>query len=297
MEADRTPLASSIAAIESTSLTEGGFATAQSGDFRPDATAWAVMALRACGDDSELISRAQRRLAEWQGRDGRVAMSKNQPGAFWPTPLAMLAWVGEPESKEALERAANFMLATSGEHLSLPRAIFKHDGSLKGWSWNEGTHSWVVPSSLGLLALKACGHAGHERPLEAVRLLIDRQLPSGGWNYGNTVVFGTELLPIPECTGHALNALAGYVEYQHVATSIEYLKQEVARLRSPLSLVWAILGLGAWSLRPPDFRQRLLECIALQKHHGAYGTDLLAQVLVGYCASGGLLSIFDNNRN
>ena len=65
---------------------------------------------------------------------------------------------------------------------------------------------------MGILALKAVGFAGHDRVKEAVRMILNRQLPSGGWNYGNTTVFKRELLPMPEHTGQALCALSGFVQ-------------------------------------------------------------------------------------
>jgi hypothetical protein len=110
------------------------------------------------------------------------------------------------------------------------------------------------------------------------------------------VVFEQELKPIPECTGHALNALAGYTEYSHVAKSIEYLKNKVPSLISPLSLSWAILGLGAWSEQPGDCKGLLIQCLANQSRYGRYSTDLLSQVLTSYYATSGLLSVFEDTE-
>ncbi|MCA9481876.1 MAG: hypothetical protein KC545_16145, partial [Nitrospira sp.] len=62
-------------------------------------------------------------------------------------------------------------------------------------------------------------------------MLIDRQLPHGGWNSGNTLVFGKELLPLPECTGIALQALAGNTERPLVEHSLSYLLDQLPHLR------------------------------------------------------------------
>ena len=59
------------------------------------------------------------------------------------------------------------------------------------------------------MALRAAGRASHPRVREAVRLLCDRALDEGGWNYGNTRVFANTLQPFPATTGIALTALAG----------------------------------------------------------------------------------------
>ena len=84
-----------------------------------------------------------------------------------------------------------------------------HDTTLQGWPWVVGTHSWVEPTAINVLALRSAGQAGHPRCREAVKLLLDRQLPEGGWNYGNTTVLGHVLRPQVQPTGLALAALAG----------------------------------------------------------------------------------------
>ncbi|MHC4187523.1 MAG: prenyltransferase/squalene oxidase repeat-containing protein, partial [Planctomycetota bacterium] len=213
--------------------------------------------------------------------------------ASWPTPLAILAWLNESQFDQTRNKAINFLLSTSGIQSSTPSFV-EHNGTLKGWSWNEQTHSWVIPTAITIIALRSCGYDEHERVQEGIKLLLDRQLPSGGWNYGNTIVFEQELKPIPECTGHALNALAGYTENSNVTKSIEYLKSQVPSLKSPLSLSWAILGLGAWGQAPENYKHLLLQCLAYQSRYGKYSTDLLSQVLISYYATSGLLSIFEN---
>src|SRR5205823_8208613 len=70
----------------------------------------------------------------------------------------------------------------------------------------------------------------------ALPIFLDRQLPHGGWNYGNTLMFGKELHPMPESTGAALSGLAGMVDQDNVSRSLDYLQGEVDRLRTPISL-------------------------------------------------------------
>lgn len=74
-------------------------------------------------------------------------------------------------------------------------------------------------SALNLLALESAGQAQHARATEARRMLIDRQLESGGWNYGNTKAYCVELRPSMESTGLALHALAGHVPAEAVQNS------------------------------------------------------------------------------
>jgi hypothetical protein len=123
-------------------------------------------------------------------------------------------------------------------------------------------------------------------------MILDRQLPGGGWNYGNTFVFGKQLMPIHECTGLALCALTGYTEPDVVGSSITYLKREIRRIRTPLTLSWSIFGLTAWSNQPDRISDWILESLALQKKYGTYDTATLSQLIVAYFTSGDLLSLF-----
>ena len=124
-------------------------------------------------------------------------------------------------------------------------------------------------------------------------MILDRQLPSGGWNYGNTRVFGTMLRPSPVCTGHALSALAGLTESSDVELSLDYLRRKIEHLRTPLALSWTVLGLSAWSDRPAEARKWILDSLSLQKRYGNYDTTLLAQLVVAYFTSGDLLSLLN----
>jgi hypothetical protein len=120
-------------------------------------------------------------------------------------------------------------------------------------------------------------------------MILDRQLPSGGWNMGNTRVFGKELYPIPESTGLALTALNGSAEIENVQLSIDYLGQEAKKLRTPLATAWAIFGLSAWLNRPDRAVDLILESLALQEKYGSYDTTLLSQLLIAYFTPGDLL--------
>ena len=119
-------------------------------------------------------------------------------------------------------------------------------------------------------------------------MILDRQIPSGGWNYGNVRVFGKELLPSPENTGYALTALAGSLDGDRVSRSIGYLCQKITTLRTPLALSWAVFGLTAWSQRPQKCRRWILESFDLQSRYGSYDTALLSQLVVAYYSRGDL---------
>jgi hypothetical protein len=288
-------IASTVHAIRDRSLSEGAFALNNGESFRPDTTAWAVLALETSPGNRDVTVPACRRLAKSQLSDGRVPVIEGHSESYWPTALAVLAWKKVAGFERQVGLALKFLLNATGRHWPRQKdAPIAHDTSLKGWPWTENTHSWIEPTALSILALKVCGYLDHNRVLEATQMILDRQLPSGGWNYGNTRAFGTMLRPNPVDTGYALSALAGLTESSQVKLSLDYLQRKIERLRTPLALSWSVFGLSAWSGRPAEACKWILESLSLQKRYGAYETTLLAQLVVAYFTSDGLLSLFYN---
>jgi len=274
-------LASLLASLRQRAVPDGGFSNTRGGGFQVDSTAWAILALSAANADPDLADRARTSLAGRQRTDGRVCISPDHPEAFWPTPLAALAWRGSPAHREAQSRAARFLLDTAGRHWrKRADSPLTHDTSIRGWPWIADTHSMVEPTSLALIALRASGFGRHERSREGVRMLADRRLPGGGWNYGNTMVYGQELYPQVLDTGLALTALAGDVPREEVRSSLEYLETSIRALRTPLSLGWGLLGLSAWGRRPASAEEWIGESIRRQERHGPYDSTLLSLLVL-----------------
>jgi hypothetical protein len=266
-------------------LPDGGVADRGHGKFRIDSTAWAIIALSALKESPILIDRCRARLRSEQGTDGRIWVSRENPDSFWPTALAVLAWQHAPDFTDEQKRAVKFLLETSGVHYrSTVKDVAGHDAALKGWPWVANTHSWIEPTALGFMALNAVGYGRHDRVQEALRMIRDRQLPHGGWNYGNTMVFGRELRPMPESTGAALTSLAGQVEVEVVARSLDYLQGEVTGLRTPVSLGWALLGLAAWDMWPSNGYNLVERCLANQSRYGEYDTSSFCLLVLGALA-------------
>ncbi len=271
----------------------GGFSNLMGGDFRPDDTAWAIIAFFAMGTDGELLEAARHRLAGVQLEDGRVPISPDYPESMWPTPLAILAWQGSPSFQAAQEKAAAYLLATSGMHWKKdPEADTGHDTDLEGWSWRSDTFAWCEPTSMAMVALEVVGYGGHPRLVEAQRLLLNRQIPGGGWNYGNTTVFGQLLNPMPESTGMVLSALSHRVPRETVQQSLAYLENSFASLKTPRSLGWALLGLSAWGVRPAGASAAIEVSLDRQERFGGYDTSSLALMLVASRATGGLVGLY-----
>jgi len=275
-----------------------GAALAQPGETEPsvEATVWLALALRVVGgpaaERSQTVGEA---VARMQAADGRVSASPLHPGAYSPTSIAILAWHGRPEFAAARRGAVAFLLAHAGEHFPrLPASPLDMDTDLTGWPWIDRTYSWAEPTALALLALESAGEGEHLRAREGRALLLDRQIGSGGWNYGNAQVFGSELRPTPESTGLVLAALAGRAPETAVAASLAYLARVGPALRTPLALGWASLGRAAWrqgSDDPDDADDpnnpelAIRETLARESRYGSYETADLALLAVAAVAA------------
>lgn len=283
---------SCVEALKKRLLKDGGFASRARGSYRPDSTAWAIVALNAASADQAILSVSRSRLMNSQKKDGRIIISPAHPEAFWATPIAILAWHKSSAHMEQQMRAIRFLLGTTGVHWPKEEtSVIAHDPSIRGWPWIGITHSWVEPTALCIQSLQVTGYKNHERIREGIDMLLDRQLPHGGWNYGNTRVFGRELRPMPSSTGIVLASLSGSVPIEVITNSIDYLKKRIQSVRSPLSLSWGLLGLGAWGERPPEAQRWLEECWLLQERHGSYDTSLISLILLAYLGSSGLMSL------
>jgi hypothetical protein len=283
------PIAKHIDRLWERGLPEGGFAAKIGGNYRPDSTAWAVLALSAAGTKDNHLEPSRARLVDSQLKDGRVCALPEFPDTYWPTPLAILAWQGSQYQLEAQLHAIEFLIHTTGLHWKRrDDSPVANDPGIQGWPWIANTHSWVEPTAISLIALERAGYGTHKRANEATHMLMDRQLSHGGWNYGNTVVFDQELRPMPENTGMALNALAGRVTEEKVTRSLHYLEFQIKKLRTPLSLGWSLLGLGAWGKRPDHAEKSILESLELKKIYGDYDTSLLALLILSFFLRGGI---------
>jgi hypothetical protein len=221
-----------------------GYASAAAPATEP--TALAALALHVHGRSLEA-----RPALDWLGKiqsdDGSVGVREGEATPAWPTSLAVIAWktIAPEQFGGRIERAAAWILSARGE--TTPRAVeFGHDTEIPGWSYAEATHSWIEPTSLHVIALKSVGRGEHARTRDGVRMLIDRQIPFGGCNYGNTSVLGQMLRSHVQPTGIALLALAGENDPSgRVSTSVKWLRQAIGPRTTAASLSWALLALRA----------------------------------------------------
>jgi hypothetical protein len=233
-------------------------------------TAWTYRASRAVGAEPaayaalalaawDRIGDAQRPaawLAEIQQDDGSVGVLATELEPRWPTSLSTLAWVtverrgGTERYTANFERAVEWCLADRGKAGERSPQV-GHDPTIVGWSWAANTASWLEPTCFHVMAISTVGHHDHPRAREGRRLIVDRLLPDGGANYGNTLVLGQKLVPHPAPTGVAMVALAGDASGDpRIERSLEYLTRALEPGMTPMSLAWAVMGLTAHSRRP-----------------------------------------------
>jgi hypothetical protein len=267
------------------------------GPASSEPTALAALALIAYGRDD-----ASRNALDWisqlQNVDGSVGPTATQSTPGWPTGLVVLsatAWktamaLGSHRnlpSRAALQfdinRAVAWIVWTRGE--ALPQAPeMGHDTTLVGWPWVEETHSWIEPTVMHVLALKAAGQGQHPRTREAIRLLIDRLLPNGGCNYGNTVVMDQVLRPHLQPTGLAMLALAGESNLDgRITKSLDDLSAELSPRTAAASLSYGLMGLAAHGLIPVDSQDWLETAYrrTITRGPSSYRLALLALAALG----------------
>ncbi|MDX1578798.1 MAG: hypothetical protein R3266_09940, partial [Gemmatimonadota bacterium] len=183
----------------------------------------------------------------------------------------------DPAAVEARRRAGRWLLEQEGRRVAwwirfLTRFIpeprrLALDPDLIGWPWVEGTFSWVEPTSYALMALKRLrpelpARETESRIEEAERLLFDRVCPGGGWNYGNSVVFGEALWPYPDTTALALLALADRRESPAVSEGIRTLDAMMATHDSVLALGLALRAFRTLGVASAALRVRLEDRLA-----------------------------------
>jgi hypothetical protein len=258
-------------------------------DGATEPTALAALALLA-HDRADAASRPLHWLLAQQNRDGSVGIGAGQATPCWPTGMAVLAWraaqQASPDGTEyraASERAVAWLLEVKGS--VLPRTPqLGHDTTLIGWPWVEGTHSWLEPTAWAVLALKAAGKGHNARTEEGTRLIIDRLLPTGGCNYGNTFVLGQKLRPQLEPTGLALLALGPRRDFSgRVDAACNYLLRNISAQTPSVSLSYAVLGLAARDQLPIGYDAWLA---AAYQRTAKQGGDALATSLLLLAALG-----------
>jgi len=233
----------------------GGYHRESSAATEPTALACLALAIH---DRRRPAWRAAQWLSRLQATDGSVGIRQGQPRPRWATALAVMAWQAVDARQrsarlaDSIARGCRWILHLRGKTIA-DAPLLGHDTRLVAWPWVEGTHAWIEPTALSVLALKAAGFGGHGRTREGIAMLVDRQLPTGGCNYGNTSVMGHQLRPQLQPTAIALLALAGEVSAaETLPRSLAYLRGHLTRQTTAVSLAWGLQALAAYRSTPRD---------------------------------------------
>jgi hypothetical protein len=236
---------------------------------RIEPTCWAALCLSRIPGSTDLTDHAWLWLASRQREDGFLDDGTGASPNVGLNGLGALAvrsartWALEPQ-----RRLVAVLGRTKG--VATKNGADRQDNTLQGWSWIEGTFSWVEPTSWCLLALKKAPQLlpSAERSAridEAERLLLDRVCRTGGWNYGNSNVLGQELLAHVPTTALALLALQDRREHPSIQKSLDYLVQQ--RLSEPAGMALAITSicLRVYGVSAPDVDERLATLAGQQR--------------------------------
>jgi hypothetical protein len=239
----------------------------------------AALALFASGAPVErakpLLSWAQ----TLQSPDGSVSVNPGHRGqGLWLTAHAAIVF-HHYGFKENLKWAQDFLLSLRS--VTIPNdPRLKQDNTLAGWPWVPGTFGWVEPTAWSLIALHLSGQAGHPRAVEGRKLLLDRRIPSGGWNYGNPNLDDKELLPFWDTTGLVLTALCGQADIDRLRPSLDLVEKRQDKIESLCGLAWAVISLQSYGRDAGRLRTRLRNLMGSMAdedfHVGNFALGLMA---------------------
>ena len=188
----------------------------------------------------------------------------------WTTALAICVLNSANDSSGARERGQSWLLKTMGREggwfwrwkFKLADRAVRFDPDRYGWPWLPGSASWVIPTAFSVIAIKqftACSRTevSERRIRLGVEMLLDRTCVHGGWNSGNSVVYGVALRPHVEATAIALLALQDERRTETIQRSLAWLKQQATVINSGSSLAWCILSLFVYQESVEALKNRL----------------------------------------
>src|SRR5262249_51970821 len=186
----------------------GGWAYHNRGQDSTEATALATL---ACWHQLDASARSSI-LDYWKTNQlpdgGWSSIAPLSSGGNWPTAIIANALAQVTPKHPCLPKALQSLAAAEpGEAFWLWRLKFRttdtqvrFDPSKYGWSWVSDSVSWVIPTAGAILALERGRRLGLIRGKEVKRrmalgcsMLLDRMCQGGGWNAGNSVVYGVAL--------------------------------------------------------------------------------------------------------
>lgn len=210
-----------------------------------EATALAVLALVASADTSGASASGTSWLSERLRDDGFLSASPSLTERSWMTSIGGLA-LNETGSNSAATAARDALLTAEVFTVLIPRpTVYGYNTGIPGWPWTDGDFSFIEPTAFAVLFLKAMGQSGQTRARDGVRLLRDRSLDAGGWNYGEPEVLQGDLFPTIIPTAVALLALQDEPDSATDA-GLAFLETQQGSISTLLSLGWATIALNVY---------------------------------------------------
>ena len=254
--------------------TDGGWGFLPGKRSNTECTSLCLLALDSLGAKQPLAS--TKRGVDWllqrQRAEGSWPLSDSTNDASWTTALAIIALNRFSGHQLQTKTASHWLLKqegrTPGLLARLVGAFLSHRNTvalnpdLKGWSWVPRTFSWVEPTSYALIALKqirtaAAANNVEERIKQGEMMIYDRMCNGGGWNYGNSKVFGDALWPYPDVTAVALIALQDHQTSQANQESVRALRTMMQETDSGLALCWGTICLSIYGYETSGWKRQI----------------------------------------
>ncbi len=280
--------------IKASQNPDGGWGYRPGAESLVEPTALSLLALSSPGDKTA-VGRGLDLLKACQKDSGAVGIHPRDPEGSWMAYAALLAFHALGAAAEE-RRLKDWMLRfedASGhftpDDIQAISTVYGYDASIRGWPWTANTTGWVEPTALFIIALVRAGTPpSHDRVRSGVRLILDRKVRTGGWNFGNPVSKSHELEASLMSTALALTALgaAGVPDSRPaVGEGIRFLTRALAGDVSTASLAWSLLALKSIPAGASQVPVAAARLAGLQAADGSFRRNLfetaLASVVLG----------------